>query len=81
MAELFAWIGGAIVGFLVGAIVVGGLMVQLLVAVVQGKFVAGLAGKFFDSLKSSQIAQEVKTRAVHAIAERVSRYGNKSSRD
>lgn len=78
MAELFAWIGGAIVGFLVGAIVVGGLMVQLLVAVVQGKFVAGLAGKFFDSLKSSQIAQEVKTRAVHAIAERVSRYGDKS---
>lgn len=81
MAELFAWIGGAIVGFLVGAIVVGGLMFKVVLAVIQGKFIAGLAGKFFDSVKSSQVAQEVKTRAVHAIAERVSRYGDKSSRD
>jgi hypothetical protein len=81
MAELFAWIGGAIVGFLVGAIVVGGLMFKVVLAVIQGKFVAGLAGRMFDSIKGSQVTQEVTTRATHAIAERVRRYGDKSSRD
>lgn len=81
MAELFAWIGGAIVGFLIGAVVVGGLMVKVVIAVMQGKFIASFAGKMFDSIKGSPIAQELKTRATHAIAERVSRYGDKSSRD
>jgi hypothetical protein len=81
MAELFVWIGGAIVGFLIGAVVVGGLMFKVVLAVIQGKFIAGLAGKMFDSIKGSQVTQELKTRATHAIAERVSRYGDKSSRD